>query len=220
VPKDSGYRPGMSPKEYFDLLCEREAGEFIFTNAEDVQGLLFMRPPRRPTDNDLMDRYKLEAPDIERTFQLVQPTAQERGKIFVNPPWRLYTFVEEPLDPPDSMSAFARVSGYQQKKSAMMIERLPRADSRYGLTWRGIRRVHDRESTIAGSEWIVIDRSTDAPMAVLRDYVRTGHTRGASEGIWWLNAVNCPNSSTRNIRSNRIYDFSARVLKPRIGELK
>lgn len=30
VPEDSGYKPGMTPQEYFDHLCKTEAGEFIF----------------------------------------------------------------------------------------------------------------------------------------------------------------------------------------------
>src|SRR3954452_15288544 len=59
LPKDSGYKWRMSSKEYFLHLCEKEAGEFTYRRAESVDGVLFMRPPDRPSDYDLMDRYKL-----------------------------------------------------------------------------------------------------------------------------------------------------------------
>lgn len=217
VPRDSGYRRGMSSKEYFEHLCMREAGEFIFSKVDNVEGLLFMRPPRSPTDADLMDRYRLEAPDFERTFQLIEPTPQGRGRIFVNPPWRLYSFVDEPYVTGDATSTFVRASGYRQKTAQMKIDRLANVETKYALTWRGIKRPNDRDHAIAGSEWIVIDRATRAVMAVHRDYVRTGETPNTPQGIWWLNAVNCPGSSSRNMRSKRIYDFASRVLQPRIG---
>ena len=39
VPKDSGYKSGMTPQEYFDHLCRTEAGEFIYKTVENVEGL-------------------------------------------------------------------------------------------------------------------------------------------------------------------------------------
>src|SRR5574339_72189 len=52
VPADSGYRPGMTPEQYFDHLCKSEAGEFIYKTVENVEGLYLMRPRNRPTDFD------------------------------------------------------------------------------------------------------------------------------------------------------------------------
>lgn len=214
VPKYSGYLRGMNSEEYFDRLCKREAGEFIAATAEGVEGFLFMRPPRRPTDSDLLDRYKLEAPGIQRTFQLIKPSPQERAKIFVNPPWRLYTFVEEPSLFEGGTSGFVRALGYRQREAPMKIERMDRTNSRYGLTWRGIRRIGDRELAIAGSEWIVVELEKGAVMAVYRDYARTGETPNTPEGIWWLNARGCPGLGPRSIRSKTIYDFVSRVIRP------
>src|SRR3990172_11601438 len=34
APADSGYRPGMTSKDYFLELCQREAGEFIYKTVE------------------------------------------------------------------------------------------------------------------------------------------------------------------------------------------
>jgi hypothetical protein len=38
LPKDSGYKPGMSSEQYFDHLCKTEAGEFLYKTVENVEG--------------------------------------------------------------------------------------------------------------------------------------------------------------------------------------
>ena len=50
VPEDSGYKAGMTTKEYFDHLCKSEAGEFIFKTVEDIEGIMQMRPRVMATD--------------------------------------------------------------------------------------------------------------------------------------------------------------------------
>jgi hypothetical protein len=89
--------------------------------------------------------------------------------------------------------------------------------SRYGMTWRGVKRIKDREHTIAGSEWIVFDLKTREVLAVLRNYGLTGTTSNTPDGIWWLNAMSCPNSPSKNILPSRFYDFSIKVLEPATG---
>ncbi|HEU4685241.1 MAG TPA: hypothetical protein VFS39_12130, partial [Nitrospira sp.] len=44
VPADSGYKPGMTPEQYFEHLCKTEAGEFIYKTVENVGGVYQMRP--------------------------------------------------------------------------------------------------------------------------------------------------------------------------------
>ena len=220
VAKDSGYRWTMSAKEYFDHLCKQEAGEFIFKTVQNVDGFYFARPPARPTDGDLMDRRKLEAPEIERTFQLRKALPIERATIFVNPPWELYSFIEEPSPAGGTNRPYVRLFGYRDKISPMKAEGVADLKSRYGMIWRGIKRTKDREHAIAGSEWIVFDLQTREVLAVLRDYARTGKTPNAPQGIWWLNAVNCPNSPSKHIRSHRFYDFAIKVIVPSRGDLK
>jgi hypothetical protein len=216
LPKESGYRPGMTSEQYFDRLCKGEAGEFIYKTVENVSGLYLARPPKRPTDDDLKDRYKLEAPEIERTFQLFRATTEARATTFVNPPWALYSFVEEPNQDGRNAKPYVHVAGYKQDTSPMKVERTVDLKSRFGMIWRGIRRTHDREHGIAGGEWIVFELKTTEVLAVLRDYGRTGFTPNAPDGIWWLNAVNCPNSPAKHIRSSRIYDFATKSLKPAV----
>lgn len=214
VPKDSGYRRGMSSEEYFRHLCQTEAGEFIFKTVENVEGFYFMRPPKAPTDDDLKDRYRLEAPEIERTFQLLRESPTERAQSFVNPPWAIYRYVEEPQSDRGAAHAFVRASGHRQRVTPMNVDAVPSIVSQYGLIWRGLRRTADRDLAIAGSEWIVVDLATRQVLAIQREFARTGRTRNAPEGIWWLNAINCPNSTSKNIFLSRVYKFVAKVLRP------
>jgi len=218
LPKDSGYRRGMTSEQYFQHLCNAEAGEFIFKTIEDVPGLYFMRPPDRPTDDDLIDRYKLEAPEIERTFHVLRATPEERASIFINPPWAHFSFVEERNYEKNATKPYLRVLGYRQRVSPMRTEPEDELQSKYGLVWRGIKRPSDRELYIAGSEWLVIDLSTREVIALQRDYGRTGRVRHTTRGVWWLNAANCPQSSSKNIFGDRIYKFVSKALKPAHGD--
>lgn len=216
VPKDSGYRWWMTSEQYFKHLCKTEAGEFILRTVKDVAGFYFMRPPRKPTDDDLMDRFKLEAPDIERTFQLREATPEDRAKTFVNPPWSKYLFVEEPDRSTGGIprQTYLRMHGFRQPRTPMEVSAADSLASRYGLTWRGIKRVKDREHAIAGSEWLVIDIESMDVLGVQRNFARTGGTRNTPEGIWWLNAVHCPESMSRDNLSKRFYEFVSKVLIP------
>ena len=218
VPKDSGYRPGMSSKEYFEHLCKSEAGEFIFKTVDNVDGFYFMRPPKRPTDKDLMDRYKLEAPDIERMFQLYGTTVGDRSTIFVNSGEYSYIYVEEKSRAGDR---FEKAFGYEKgtTRTKPTVEDDVRR-SNYGLIWRGIRRTADRDNAIAGNEWIVLDISNGNVLAVFRNFARTGGVRNVTDGIWWLNAVQCP-GSRRIVSAGSLGDQISRqlnkVLRPTQG---
>jgi len=215
VPKDSGYNRWMSAKDYFLHLCEKEAGEFIFKRAENVEGVLFMRPPQEPSDYDLMDRYKLEAPSFERLFQAYRADISRRGAMFVEPPTHKFVFYEEPA--PGS-SEFLRASDIDEKLARLnTVVRSPEPSSRYAITWRGVRRSHDREKGIAGTEIIVLDRQTNQVMGVLREFGITGQTRGTRDGIWWLNAGFCPRFAQRykTLSSRQLYEFVSSVLTPR-----
>jgi hypothetical protein len=89
--------------------------------------------------------------------------------------------------------------------------------SRYGFTWRGIVRLHDRELGIAGGEIIVLDLQTNEVLGVRRGYIRSGGVRNLT-GIWWLTSRTCPVYGYRNGR-NKDFDFSywfiGKVLKPK-----
>ena len=219
VPKDSGYRKGMSSQEYFDHLCKTEAGEFIFKTVDGVEGFYFMRPPKRPTDADLMDRYKLEAPEIQRLFQLFPETPSARAELFINPPWGQYTFIEEPLPNPTQTAQYVRSSGYRQDTSPMTTATIRNRKSEFGLTWRGLGRAHDRELSIAGGEWVVLSLASGSVLAVMRTFGLSPHVRGSRTGLWWLNASQCPGAKKRGSaagNATQLYEFISKVLKPRV----
>lgn len=219
VPRDSGYRKGMTSREYFEHLCKAEAGQFIFKAIDDVPGFFFMRPPSVPTDDDLMDRYKLEAPEIERLFQLMRDTPTARARIFVNPPWALYRFVEEPSRNlnKDGASKYVRSYGYRQDHSPMAHALVNDLDSKFAIVWRGIRRPADRDLSIAGGEWIVFDLHSKEVLAVMRMFGLSPKAKGTPQGVWWLNASQCPGAKVGRsaaTNSSQLYEFASKVLRP------
>ena len=206
VPADSGYKPGMSADDYFRLLCEKEAGDFVFRAVENVEGLYFARPQKRPTDQDLMDRWRLEHPYLESTFQLRKDTPVGRAALFIDPPLVTYRFYEEPNQDPQVSQPYWRLSGHRSfnefKYDAngnwrripdipWLIEPISMLKARYGLTWRGIHRPSDRENGIAGGEIIAYDLQTNEVLAVFRNYAYTGRMKGTPDGAWWLTAGGC-----------------------------
>lgn len=85
--------------------------------------------------------------------------------------------------------------------------------SRYGYTWRGIHRDHDREFGIAGGELIVLDLQTGEILGVRRGFARTG-TYGRTTN-WEFTPV-CPRYEIRS--RSKDFDFSywfiRKVLRP------
>lgn len=226
VPKDSGYRRGMTSKQYFEHLCRTEAGEFIFKTVENVDGFYFMRPPGSPTDDDIQHRYKLEDPYTERYYQLVSDRIPNRPAQFVSPPFHNYIYVEEPrrnIKWQTSVSTpYVKFSGYRfdgkewRELSEMRMEEIEKPVSRYAYTWRGLKRPRDRELAIAGSELIILDHNTGDVLAVLRNFAISPRARNTSDQIWWLNARSCPQFpvSYRDNLGQQIYQFVSKVLFP------
>jgi hypothetical protein len=216
VPKDSGYRWWWSAKRYHQHLCETEAGEFIFKTVDNVEGLLFMRPPKRPSDFDLKDARKLEAPTFEMGFG-GRPSILDRGRWAVNE--RSYQYVEEPAMATNANeTGFLRASGPMVKPKYWLRDLVHESEptSRYGVTWRGVLRYKDRESGIAGHEILVIDLRTKEVLGIARDYGITGKTSNTRDGIWWLNAPGCPSFAKRYqfAGSEHLRDFVRAVLVP------
>jgi hypothetical protein len=206
----------MTSKEYFDHLCRTEAGESIYKTVNDVAGFYFARPPKRPTDNDLKDRYKLEAPELEIHFQLMRSTPTERAQLYVNPPWRLYLFVEEPGAPDERDPAYVRSYGYRQGASPMNNVEVKALRSNIGFVWRGVKRPMDRELSIAGGEWIAFTLETKEVLGVMRMYGLSPKAR-TSQRVWWLNASQCSSAAggrTAASNSKQLYRFVSKVLRP------
>jgi hypothetical protein len=216
VPEDSGYKSGMTPQEYFEHLCKTEAGEFVYKTVENVEGLHMMRPREHATDYMQEHLYAMEDPYGYTDWEADRPQT-----IFVNPPWGLYSFLEVSLAPSIRTSVsgakYQRFSGYMQDRSPMIEERVSEMKSRYGYTWRGISRPHDRELGIAGGELIVLDLQVNEVLGVRRGFIRSGGVRNNGSGIWWLSAQVCPTlRHDKRIQKDGdfTYWFISKVLKP------
>ena len=212
VPEDSGYKPGMTPEQYFDHLCKAEAGEFIYKTVENVEGLYMMRPRKRATDYELEHLYALEAPYIEVHGEYYSP-----DEYFVQPHMGKYQFLEMPLFEPTESQDGIKYRRYYRDENAHPGRKYQTAingqsvfvpyivaetetaslKSKYGITWRGLTRPHDREMGIAGSELIILDLGTNEVLAVRRGFKRTGGVRNNSTGIWWLAGQTCPKLSEK-----------------------
>lgn len=210
VPEDSGYKPGMTPEQYFDHLCKTEAGEFIYKTVDNVEGLYMMRPRERVFDDHMQHLYALEDPYGHEDWE-----AKNSGRFYVRP--GRYRFLEKPIssskNPTTQEVRYLVYAGYDGKdpKTMAVLETADRK-SRYGYTWRGIGRPHDRELGIAGGELIVLDWETNEVLAVKRGFLRSGGVQSLT-GIWWPNGRVCRNDPSRTKMFFTI-EFISNVLKP------
>lgn len=137
-------------------------------------------------------------------------------RLFLGP--SRYQFLEQPEKKPGSsiatVRAYRRYLGYDgQNRQTLKVSEVADLKSRYGYTWRGISRPHDRELGIGGGELIIFDLQTGDVLAVRRGYIRSGGVRNLT-GIWWLTGQICP--AGRPIRPDFYsYDFLFGVLKPK-----
>ena len=171
VPRDSGYRPGMTSQQYFEHLCKTEAGEFIYKTVEKVEGLFMMRSRKRATDYELEHLYALEDP-----FGEIGGEHHSPAEYFVQPHIGRYRFLELPAGD-EVHQGTKRYRRFFRDKNAIsgkdyqtvidgkavfvpyIVGELETKtiSSKYGFTWRGIARRQGRDLGIAGSELIVLD---------------------------------------------------------------
>jgi hypothetical protein len=220
VPEDSGYKPSMTPVQYFDHLCKTEAGEFIYKTVENVEGLYMMRSLERVTDDQLSHLYALEDP-YDATDD---PHPQD---YLVQPPFGPYRYLESPRikdesenSPPfvryfrgsekDSKKDYVYMDGTRSHRVPYIVKKegVSSLKSQYGYTWRGIPRPHDREFGIVGGELILLEVQTKEVFAVRRGFIRSGGVRNLT-GIWWLRGQVCPVK-----KSLTTSQFIQKVIKP------
>jgi hypothetical protein len=225
VPEDSGYKPGMTPEQYFEHLCKTEAGEFIYKTVENVESLYQMRP-RPKVNHESNHLYALEEP-------YGGPEGSNEPEFFFVEPGRYHYFesagfarrgADSPKEirQPPSMGdpqldlKVARYFGYDgHKLETMQKEYASIRKSKYGYTWRGITRSHDREQGVGGSELIVLDLQTNEVLAVHRGYARFEiDERFGTSGFQWTKR--CPKPEA-NMGGGVRLQFLLKVLKPASG---
>jgi len=221
VPEGSGYKSGMTPEQYFDHLCKTEAGEFIYETVENVEGLYQMRPRTIVT----YESNHLFAPEDpyggpegsskpELTFvgprlydYLESPNLRER-----EPDWQVQRYHQSYRNAPTPTSKVARYSGYDGRDfKTMHKEYAEDRKSRFGYTWRGITRPHDRELGIAGSELLVLDLQTSEVLAVHRGFSTFEiDEHYGTAGFQWRKG--CPHQTSQG--GGARFMFLLKVLKP------
>ena len=223
VPTDSGYKPGMTPDQYFEHLCKTEAGEFIYKTIDNVESIYFMRPREfvREGANHLYayeDPYGGLTEGIEPEIWFVRPSRYffiETTHIpFNDPDWRK----KRQFDPtthtvPDKDMKYVRLFGYDGRdKETMQKTYGTSLQSRYGYTWRGIVRPHDRELGIAGGEAIILDLRTQEVLGVHRGYAKfeIDEKVGLARAYWLKQCPPPPHSMGGGAHLN----FILKVLKP------
>lgn len=215
VPEDGGYRPGMTPEQYFNHLCKTEAGEFVYKTVENVEGVYLMRPREVATDHMHQHLYAMEDP---AGYSLEPRTPQDH---FVQPPIGKYEFLELPgqnsagyrryyqdsnANPGKLFSAW--INGRHERIPYIVaLEESKEARSQFGYTWRGITRPYDREFGIAGGELIVLNVSTQEVLAVRRGFFRGDLHPKRIRFEWKQPCSNGPKAMTQ--------DFIRQVLKPK-----
>lgn len=224
--------PGV-PKpavQYFDHLCNTEAGQWIFKTVQNVEGLYFARPKGTPATEYLTDPYAPEMPWIQRIFILQSDRASDHGTWFVQPPMYNYLFVEQPRRDVEWQARisepYIRLFGYTREmfvkegqvvaalneKNPMQVVGIPRITARYGYTWRGLKRLRDREFGIAGGELLIYDIHTREVLAVRRQFlIASRNPRGPGRAMWEI-AARCREPSAHPA-TGEFSQFAFDVLK-------
>lgn len=216
-------------KAYFNHLCSTEAGEWIFEKKIDVEGLYFARPMGTVTNAYLSNIYAVEAPFVEKEFHLMGDFLESSGGRFVRPPFRNYSYVEEPRRSTDWQSEieqpYIRIFGYSAKwslwkglrvqnvevQTPMQVRGIDKPNSKYAFTWRGISRPFDRKYRIAGGEILIYELSSKRVIAVSRTF-QLGKTSKSSLDISsWFQSPAC----RQGIWPDDLFlsEFSRRVLQ-------
>lgn len=217
VPKDV-WRAGMTGEEYFQALCEAEAGEWVFRTVERVEGIRQVRPYHKTNYYEMLGTYY--AAEIA-VGDLVAHVENPAGYLIASDvkQWLTYQYLEIP---PAGFLDNNRFRRYFKDPSAVqgppaygvsVIENvMPK--SRFGYAWRGIERVHARESGILGSELIVLDLDTNEVLAYRRHFYR----------FYFKSTYRDPRQMFASICRSKTFDsgfaFITRVIQPVKGEGK
>ncbi len=199
--------------QYFEHLCETEAGQWILKTIPNVSGLYFARPEGEYPSGFFEDRYQPEMPWIQRALRLTGTELRWHGALLVDPPFVNYQYVEEPqwgaVWQKDMRTPYVRIYGlkrvpdsgtygsqpkWYRDSEPMQAIAAPSITAKYGYTWRGIRRPRDREHRIAGGEVIIYDVNTREVVAIKRQFLIGWENRRGEGDVLWEIAASCPTS--------------------------
>jgi hypothetical protein len=210
-------------RQYFDHLCDTEAGEWFLKQGEPQRGLYDARPLRKYETAELQARYELEAPLLVRLHRIADTI--NSGSWFVNPPALTYEFVQEPRRDVDWQAEikqpYIELFGFQPAMPSDGIEGRPmqmkgidRPTARYAVTWRGTRRKLDREHSISGVEIVVYERATREVLAVRRQFVYAPPYEKHPESNSWGQGQTCKRVSYSAVGGEHLARLPALVAPP------
>jgi hypothetical protein len=206
APKESVYRKGMTPRQYWEALCKAEAGEFIYRGVKDVEGFLLIRPRGQESDYAIQDRAVIEDGYGLLEFQFSQ-LDRRPGRASFALSRNIHRFVETGAYSESGSQMWLRheidlvmleamLANANQKWSEEQFSRVtavPSPKSIYGVIWRGIRRKHDVEMGISGGELGVLDLRSGDVVALRRGFaLDVFAARGATSRRYWLSSAGCP----------------------------
>ncbi len=217
---------------YFDHLCSTEAGQWIVRTVPDVDGFYFARPQGNEPPRPLMtERWGPENPWVERLLFSNGFKALWAADAFVSPPHMQYEYLEQPRrELPwqnDITMPYIRLFGYTTKNARhvdghltthlventpMQVEGVERLQSRYGFTWRGVKRLQDREHGIAGGEMLIYDLQTREVLAVRRQFAISLGNRRTGDSAAWEIAATCNQLNSRDRRTRELKEFVLTVI--------
>jgi len=249
-PAEPTYKPGMTSEQYFNALCEKESGDFIFRTVQDVDGFYLIRPRYYQGDQIRRELFANEAPymgfyDLEvgiygflqfaRDYRYVEiPAVSNYPAHYI--PSRIDSDSTRPhfRDRPgsgqywrfwwdDEIDRHARQptpSYYRQPVS------MPQ--SRYGITWRAIERTgFDRDLGVAGAEALIVDLNSGEVLAVRRGFIRAIMAKPAPlhghTGYGWNRNWECPDwagARRSSSTAKSLTDFILKVLVPVPARIK
>lgn len=191
------YDEGRGPGAYFEDLCEKEEGDFIFRAVDEVKGIKIMRPLPKETGVPLWNEAGGPPPgyflDVRNgIYEYVDAVEFVQGARR-NP--QLFRYVID--------------SDQLIKEASRDLRRFPIETSatRYGFTFRNSP-LENREHGIVGQELIILDLETSEILAFRR---RFGMLKfDSQQSVQLMRGVVCRELDTSD-SDNR---FIARVLKP------
>jgi hypothetical protein len=247
APKESVYRKGMTQIQYWQALCKAEAGEFIYRVVEDVEGLYMIRPRSSEPEHATYDRWVREDPygygQGDHTWDFfrvaVGPTTLKAER---TTPFFAYLYLERPvqahplkpwdgkywhpsiMQPSPGNAKYALYYGNDRTGAKSIRVRYSNTMvSRYGFTWRGISRPHDRELGVAGGEMIVVDLKTNEVLGLRRGF-RLGPPDPRRElELVWSGGVcpqyaHLPGYRGRDVDFDSVLWFLTKVAVPKVAK--
>ena len=190
------YKPGMSSEEYFNALCNAEAGEWILRTVEGVRGIRQERPNRlaHPGESGIVfyARERVLAP------------IYEPKEIFEERTRNVWQYIERRIRASDQKKKLGDYEYFDAANREGRIVATP--SSNYAYMSRGIRRVFDRENAIDGMEFIVYQVDPFELVGIQRVFFRY-YLTSRTKDPRMPEALGCP-------KAFNSYEFLRDVLRP------